>query len=148
MKLSVKSRYALAAAAVIANCGGEGGCITVSYISEKLGISKIYLEQVFSLLRRGGVVLSEKGSQGGYRLARSAKRISAFDIISAVEPSVAEPADETVRQNAPALEDAMKKVVFSALDGAVKGALEAALLSDLAAEAEKCDGDGGLMFYI
>ena len=65
MRISSKGRYGLAAMVCMAESYGSGACITIISLSERLGISKIYLEQVFSLLKRGGLVLAIKGVQGG-----------------------------------------------------------------------------------
>ncbi|MFV0412017.1 MAG: RrF2 family transcriptional regulator, partial [Oscillospiraceae bacterium] len=65
MKVSTKGRYALAAVTHMAQQHSTGEYITVLSIAERLGLSKIYLEQVFSLLKRGGIVNSTKGAQGG-----------------------------------------------------------------------------------
>ncbi len=73
-----------------------GEYTAVISISEKLGISKIYLEQVFALLKRGGIVNSIKGSRGGYQLSRSPRQISLYDILSSVETSLFEPVEDTV----------------------------------------------------
>ena len=52
MRISAKGRYGLAAMAYLAHSYNNGAPVTIIRISEKLGISKIYLEQVFSLLRK------------------------------------------------------------------------------------------------
>lgn len=98
MRISAKGRYALASMIDIARHSGNGEYITVISISERLGISRIYLEQVFSLLKRGGLVTSVKGAQGGYLLARMPRQISAYDILSAVELSLFEPAEKIGRR--------------------------------------------------
>ena len=85
MRISAKGRYALAAMVHMAQGHANGECTTLISISEKLGISKIYLEQVFSLLKRGDIVTSVKGAQGGYMLTRSPGEISAYQVLSAVE---------------------------------------------------------------
>jgi len=148
MRISAKGRYALAAAINMAENYSSGECITVISISEKLGISKIYLEQVFSLLKRGGIVNSVKGAQGGYQLARTPRQITVYDVLSAVETSLFEPAEETVKLNAPEIDAAMRTIVFDALDSAVKNALEKITLSDLVSEVEKHKADQGFMFFI
>jgi len=148
MRISAKGRYALAASISMAEYYNNGECITVIRISEKLGISKIYLEQVFSLLKRGGIVNSIKGAQGGYQLARTPQKITVFDILSAVELSLFESAEETVRNKAPEIEAAMRLSAFAVLDSAVKNALEKITLYDLLTESEKHKGEHGFMFYI
>jgi Rrf2 family protein len=85
MRISAKGRYGLAAMISMAQNSRKDEYITIISISERLGISKIYLEQVFALLKRANLVVSTKGSSGGYQLTRPSDRISAFDIISAIE---------------------------------------------------------------
>jgi len=148
MRLSVKGRYAIASAIKMAQQYPNGEYITVISISEKLGISKIYLEQVFSLLKRGGLVVSVKGSQGGYQLVRMPRQISVLDILSAVETALFEKAEDTVGEKAPDIETAMQKSVFDVLDRSVKDALSSITLEDLVAEAEKHRGENAIMYYI
>ncbi|MEI6102174.1 MAG: Rrf2 family transcriptional regulator, partial [Eubacteriales bacterium] len=83
MRISAKSRYALAAITYMAIIDNKKECVTVISISEQLGISKIYLEQVFSLLKRAKLVVSIKGAQGGYRLAKPAVKIAIADVLHA-----------------------------------------------------------------
>jgi transcriptional regulator, BadM/Rrf2 family len=148
MRISAKGRYGLAAAICMAENYSSGEYITVISISEKLGISKIYLEQVFSLLKRGGIVNSVKGAQGGYQLARNPRQLTVYDVLSAVELSLFEPVEETVQSKAPEIEAAMRTAVFDAIDGAVRTALEKITLADLVTEVEKQKADQGFMFFI
>lgn len=148
MRISVKGRYALAAMVNLAQNSASGECITVISIAETLGISKIYLEQVFSLLKRSGLVNSVKGAQGGYQLTRMPGQITAFDVLSAVELSLFEPTEETVTQKAPELETAMRLSAFDKLDQAVKATLEQVTLESLITEAERHKTDQGFMFFI
>ena len=148
MRISAKGRYALASTISMAQNFNNGEYITVVSISDRLGISKIYLEQVFSLLKRGGIVNSVKGAQGGYQLTRAPGQITAFDILSAVELSLFESAEQTVFSKAPEIETAMQKSAFEALDNAISNALRKITLYDLINEAEKYKTDQGLMFFI
>ncbi len=148
MRLSAKGRYALAATTNMAQNNGSNEYITLISISEKLGISKIYLEQVFSLLKHGGIVNSIKGSQGGYQLSRIPKQISVFDILSAVETSMFELAEDTVKEKAPDIETALNRMIYAPLDLSIKTALQNITLYDLVAETEKYNPDQGFMFFI
>jgi Rrf2 family protein len=127
---------------------GTGEPTTVLSISERFGISKIYLEQVFSLLKRGGVVTSVKGALGGYQLARSPKLLTLIDIMSAVELPLFEQNDATVSETAPEIEKTLTQSVYSKLDGVLKSAMQELTLEQLVQEAEKHKSDGGMMFYI
>ena len=148
MRISAKGRYALAAVISMAQKHNSGEYITVISISERLGISKIYLEQVFSLLKRGGLVHSIKGAQGGYQLARMPRQITVLDVLSAVETSLFEKAEDTVPEKAPDIEKAMRLSAFDVLDSTVRNTLGQITLYDLVTEAEKHKADQGFMFYI
>ncbi len=147
MRVSAKGRYALAAMLHMAQRADTGEYITVVSISQRMGISKIYLEQVFSLLKRGELVHSVKGAQGGYQLSRRPEEITAYDILSAVELTLFEQAEETVKDKAPQVDRAMQAAIFSPLQEVVQSFLRGVTLSDLQREAEKQNAEG-LMFYI
>ena len=149
MRISAKGRYALAAMISIAgeNSNSDEHKSIIS-ISEKLGISKIYLEQVFSLLKRGGVVNSVKGAQGGYYLTRMPQQITAMDILLAVELSLFENTGETIKKKAPEIEAAMHILVFDKIDDSVKTILQKITLAKLVSEAEKNKTNQGYMFFI
>ncbi|MDR1858990.1 MAG: Rrf2 family transcriptional regulator [Treponema sp.] len=148
MRISAKSRYALAAMIHLAAHYDNGENLTVIGISERLGTSKLYLEQIFSLLKRGGLLNSVKGAQGGYRLTRTPRKITAADILSAVELSLFEVTKGTVSHNAPEIDMAIRSSVFDVLDKKISDTLQGITLEALVMAAEKHVADGKMMFYI
>ncbi len=148
MRISSKGRYGLAAMISVAQLGSTGDFVTVVSIAEKLGISKIYLEQVFSLLKRSKLVTSIKGSQGGYQLFRSSDRITALEILQAVEISLFEKTERSVSDEALEIENSLKKLIWENLDNSIVAALKEVTLSDLVTEAEKAKNGEEFMFYI
>ncbi|MEA4887890.1 MAG: Rrf2 family transcriptional regulator [Clostridiaceae bacterium] len=148
MRISAKGRYALAAMISMAQNYENGEYITVISLSEKLGVSKIYLEQVFSLLKRSSLLNSTKGAQGGYRLTRAPRLISVLDILSAIELSLFEKAEEAVAVKAPEIDRAMRAAAFEPLDEAVRTVLQQITLVDLINEVEKQKTDHNFMFFI
>ncbi len=84
MKLSTKGRYAVMAMADI-GAQPDGARVALADVAERQDISQEYLEQLFSKLRRAGLVESQRGPGGGYWLARPADAIYIADIISAVD---------------------------------------------------------------
>jgi Rrf2 family iron-sulfur cluster assembly transcriptional regulator len=87
MKLTTKGRYAVTAMLDLAfHCGG--GPVKLAEISERQGISLSYLEQLFTRLRKEGLVLSTRGPGGGYSLSRTSDQIAIADVITAVDESV------------------------------------------------------------
>ena len=87
MRLTTKGRYAVTAMLDLALHYTDGP-ITLADISERQGISLSYLEQLFSKLRKRGLVDSARGPGGGYRLSRPAHEIAVADVITAVDESV------------------------------------------------------------
>ena len=75
MKVSTKGRYGLRAMIDLALYSKMNWYSLIS-IAQRQDISKSYLEQVFSALRKAGLVKSIKGAQGGYELAKDAKEIT------------------------------------------------------------------------
>ena len=148
MRISAKGRYGLAAMVYMAQLDHTGEYITLIRIAEALDISKIYLEQVFSLLKRADLVLSIKGAQGGYKLLKSPKETTAFDILSAIETALIEETEKTVQEHVPALEAAMQNKVFKVLRQDIQASLEGVSLYDLVVEAERQRDKDNFMFYI
>jgi Rrf2 family protein len=148
MRISSKGRYGLAAMISMAQNYSSDECTTIVSISDKLGISKIYLEQVFSLLKRAELVFAAKGAQGGYKLSKPPQTINAYEILRALEQSLFEKTDESVAQQANEIEQTMQTTVFSKIDDAIANTLKTVTLLDLASEVEKHKQNSGFMFYI
>ena len=93
MKLTSKGRYAVMAMADLAKNNVKEP-ISLTEISLRQGISLSFLEQLFFRLKKNNLVLSARGSNGGYVLSRSPEEIRVSRIISAVDEKV-----ETVKCN-------------------------------------------------
>jgi Rrf2 family iron-sulfur cluster assembly transcriptional regulator len=87
MRLTTKGRFAVTAMLDLALHEIDKP-VTLAGISERQGISLSYLEQLFSRLRRSGLVKSVRGPGGGYRIARKQAEISVSDIITAVDEQI------------------------------------------------------------
>lgn len=88
MKVSTKGRYALRMLLDLAQNQQEG-YIALKDIAARQSISKKYLEQIVMALNQAGLLISNRGFQGGYRLSREAGQISLYDILKATEDSMA-----------------------------------------------------------
>jgi Rrf2 family protein len=148
MRISSKGRYGLASMISVAQLGSGGEFVTVVSIADKLGISKIYLEQVFSLLKRSKLVTSIKGSQGGYQLSKSPIKITAYDILQAVETSLFDKTERSVYDKAPEIENSLTSLVWNKLDSSITNILKEVTLDDLVIESERNKIDDQFMFYI
>ena len=69
MKISTKGRYALRVMIDIA-IHSNGRCVSIKEIAGRQEISEKYLEQIFTVLSRSGLLRSTRGAQGGYTLTR------------------------------------------------------------------------------
>lgn len=87
MRLTTKGRFAVTAMLDLA-INEMSKPVTLAGISERQGISLSYLEQLFSRLRRQGLVVSVRGPGGGYRIAKAHDAISVSHIISAVDEEI------------------------------------------------------------
>jgi len=87
MKLTTKGRYAVMALADLANFD-NGVPVSLRDISLRQGISLLYLEQIFSKLKKNNIVKSTRGVNGGYILTTKPDQIKLSNIFSAVQEEV------------------------------------------------------------
>lgn len=87
MKLTTRGRYAVTAMLDLALHQRQGP-VSLAEIADRQGISLSYLEQLFALLRKRGLVHSTRGPGGGYQLGRPGEAIAVADVITAVDESV------------------------------------------------------------
>jgi Rrf2 family iron-sulfur cluster assembly transcriptional regulator len=87
MKLTTKGRYAVTAMLDL-TLHYKKEPVNLADISARQSISLSYLEQLFSRLRKQGLIESARGPGGGYMLARPANEISLSNIIDAVDETV------------------------------------------------------------
>jgi len=145
MRISAKGRYALAALIEIARQTQMGEIVSVVSISERLGISKIFLEQIATSLKKSGIIQSTKGARGGYQLAQEAHTITTLDVLSAVESTLMEKTDSTVSSQSPSTEAAMRAMVFDRLDQAVEACLSGVTVQDLLEYADHQNSEQAFM---
>ena len=84
MKISTKGRYGIRALIDLV-VNSECGSVTLKAISERQEISERYLEQIFSLLRKSGLIIGRKGAQGGYILSKNPNEITVGEVLEALE---------------------------------------------------------------
>jgi Rrf2 family protein len=148
MRISSKGRYGLAAMIDLAQTEKLVECVTIVSIADRLNISKIYLEQVFSLLKRSGLVTSVKGAQGGYKLSKAKEKISVGEIMRAIEVGLFEKAELSTHMEQAPIESAIDDLIWKPLDASVINTLESIYLNELVDEAFKNQKGKDFMFYI
>ena len=88
MKISTRGRYALRFMIDLAQ-HDNGEYIALKDISKRQDISVKYLEQITSLLSKFGILVSVRGPQGGYKLAKSPAEYKIGDILRITEGNLA-----------------------------------------------------------
>ncbi|WP_455493414.1 RrF2 family transcriptional regulator [Eubacterium sp.] len=88
MKISTKGRYALRMMIDLAQNQGDG-YVSLKDIANRQEISKKYLEQIVAILNKPDVLRTNRGYQGGYRLAKSANEYTVGDILRLTEGGLA-----------------------------------------------------------
>ena len=87
MKLNTRGRYAVMALADLANFDKQNP-VSLRDISLRQNISLVYLEQIFSKLKKNDIVKSIRGANGGYILTKDPEQIKLSNIFSAVDEKV------------------------------------------------------------
>lgn len=148
MKISTKGRYGLRSMVDLA-VYSSGEHVSLFSIAERQNISENYLEQVFSVLRKAGLVKSVKGAQGGYILADLPSNITVGQILRALEGNLSV-IDEEEMKNASiqSIQYCINKNVWEKINENINKTVDAITLEDLANEFNKINGNLSLMFYI
>ncbi len=89
VKISKKAQYGLRAMVYLGRVSLKKEIASLKKISQAEGIPFDFLEKIISSLEKAGLLKSKKGVSGGYFLARSPKRISAGEIMEALEGEIA-----------------------------------------------------------
>ena len=144
VKISTKGRYGLRAI-IDLGLNSNGEHVSLVNIAERQDISKNYLEQVFSTLRKAGIVKSVKGAQGGYELAKDPSEITAGEILRALEGSLSVVSSSNESESNK-IEKCIRKNVWDKIDESVNSVVDNTTLEDLINEYKK-DSDV-IMYYI
>lgn len=139
MKVSTKGRYGLRALADLASHAGEGAVSLVS-VSERQGISLNYLEQVFALLRRAGIVRSVKGFRGGYMLSRDPKELTIGEILTVLEGRFCITDEAGRKAERDAVWQSIQELVWAPINDAVNAYLDTTTLAQLMEEEPETAG--------
>ena len=88
MMVSSKGRYALTVMVDIAKHTGTE-YVSLADIAERENLSMKYLESIIAILNKGGMLISARGKNGGYRLAREPREYNISEILLLTEGSLA-----------------------------------------------------------
>lgn len=134
MKISSRVDYALSCVLRIADKFGSGKPVSIAYVSKREKIEPDYIEQLLVRMRHSGILKSIRGPAGGYILSRSPSRITASDVIMAIEKNILVPTcfrEKGRRKKCIHLKDCRIKVLWQDLEKAMSSCLQSYTLERL-----------------
>jgi Rrf2 family transcriptional regulator, cysteine metabolism repressor len=129
ISITTKSPYALQALAELGRLGGAGP-VPIGELARRRGIPVQFLEQLFAVLRRAGILRSQRGVKGGYGFARDPSQITVLELVELLDGTFAADAEG----------------VFADAAAAARAVLERTTVADVI-EREARDA-GSAMYYI
>jgi len=129
MMISTKGRYALRVMLDLASRGD--GFLSLKEVAEEQGISMKYLEAIVSRLHKSGLVLSHRGKDGGYKLAKPASAITVAEILSSAEGSLLPVECAGLGNDCCRAEGCLTLPLWKALDRRIETYLSAVTLEDV-----------------
>lgn len=131
VKISTKGRYGLRAMIDIA-INSTQRPVSIKDVASREEISERYLEQLVVLLKKKGLLKSQRGAKGGYRLAKAATEISVGDILRALEGDL-NPVDCKLfmEEGCELEEDCLMSLIWSNIREAINKAVDEMILSEL-----------------
>ena len=131
MNLSKKCRYAIRAL-IDLSANSENAYTVLGSVAERNNISPQYLEQVFSTLRKAGIVKGIKGSQGGYRLNVDPKKLTVAEIMEALDGDYHIDAEEIPEDShGKGIADSMQRLIIDRVNEQLDQTLKNITLEEL-----------------
>lgn len=131
MRISAKTDYAVRAAVELAAVTDDRP-LKSERIAQAQGIPLRFLENILAQLRHGGIVVSRRGADGGYRLAAAADQITVADVIRAIDGPLAAVSGERPENLSFTGTAAPLREVWIAVRSSLRAVLEEVTLADLA----------------
>ncbi len=147
MKVSTKGRYGLRAMVDLAIHSPEGH-VALNAIAKRQEISVNYLEQVFSSLRKAGLVKSIKGAQGGYAMAMRPSQITVGMILRALEGKLVVVDETNSTGTGNSVQHCIQMMVWDVMTETVNNLVDHMTLEDLANEYRNLEGKESSVYFI
>ena len=87
ISITTKSPYAVRALTELARSGGDGP-VPIGELARRRDIPVQFLEQLFAVLRRAGILRSQRGVKGGYSFAREPSDVTVLEIVELLDGPV------------------------------------------------------------
>lgn len=148
MKLSTKGRYGLRALIDLA-LYSEEEAVSIQSIAGRQNISVSYLEQLVRKLKKENLVISVRGAQGGYKLAKPAGEISVGDVLRALEGSIDAVSCASGENTRCQGEDiCVTRYVWQRINASIQEAVDSIMLDQLVEESRRAREKGQIKVQI
>ena len=129
LSITTKSPYAVQALTELGRCGGTDP-VPIGELARRRNIPVQFLEQLFAVLRRGGVIKSQRGVKGGYLFAKEPNQITVLEIVELLDGPLGRDA----------------RGIFADAAGAARKVLEESTIADIVDREQR--EAGWAMYYI
>jgi Rrf2 family protein len=129
LSITTKSPYAIRALAELARCGGDGP-VPIGELARRRDVPVQFLEQLFAVLRRAGVLRSQRGVKGGYAFAREPGEVTVLEVVELLDGPVGRDAEG----------------IFAEAAGAARRVLDTTTIADVIEDERR--QAGAAMYYI
>ncbi len=114
LSITTKSPYAVQALIEL-GLSGEGAPVPIAELARRRQIPVQFLEQLFSVLRRAGILRSYRGVKGGYAFARDPADITVLDVVELLDGALGADASGVFLEAAQATRDVLSAVTLAEL---------------------------------
>ncbi len=108
LSITTKSPYALRALIELSR-QGDAGPVPIAEVARRGNIPVQFLEQLFAILRRAGVLRSQRGVKGGYSFARSPREVTVLDVVELLDGPLGQGATGVFAEAAAAARDVLRE---------------------------------------
>jgi Rrf2 family protein len=112
LSITTKSPYAVRALAELARMGGAGP-VPIGELARRRDIPVQFLEQLFAVLRRAGILRSQRGVKGGYAFARAPSQVTVLEVVELLDGAVGGGAEGVFADAAAAVRDVLAKATIA-----------------------------------
>ncbi len=149
MKVSSKSRYGIRAL-IDLGINAKEEQIALAEVAERQNISIQYLEQVFSALRKAGLIKSIKGAKGGYFLGKKPEHMTLYEVIKTLDGNIAimDLVQSEPLEKGQYVEAAVRESVWKPLDELTEHFLKSITIKDLMQKSKEKKTSACDMYYI
>src|SRR5438270_10361763 len=85
ISITTKSPYAVLALAELGRSSSNGEPVPIGELARRRDVPVQFLEQLFAVLRRAGIISSQRGVKGGYRFAREPASITVLEVVELLD---------------------------------------------------------------